>query len=388
MWSYALQPDFLARGEIDGREPHLPSEFHDFDNTGADRFRPQSGDIDQRQCGVGQWSVAVGPLGDNVVHLFVGGGCGQPAVGLDAGELILDVSVREMCVDRQIDSDLRFAGLVYRRSLELSHCLRHQLGVQVETDRTYVPRLHLAEHRSGSADLEVAEGQVETAAEVGVLADGFETAIGILGERLLGRVEEVGIGALTRPTDPSPELVQLCEAEQIRPLDDERVDLRQIQTGLDDGGGHQNVVFAAPEVEHHLLELAFGHLTVGNRAPGVGDQLPDPCHRPVDRLHSIVYVEHLPLPQHLPADRRRNCLLIEGPHVGEDRMAIFRSSSNVAHVADSGQGHLESSRDWCGGQREHVYPYAEPLDLILRLDSETLLLVDDEQSQILELDVL
>ena len=56
----------------------------------------------------------------------------------------------------------------------------------------------------------------------------------LLGQALLRGVEEVGVGTLRRTADAAPQLVELCEPEQIGTLHDEGVDLREIQSRLDD----------------------------------------------------------------------------------------------------------------------------------------------------------
>ena len=73
-------------------------------------------------------------------------------------------------------------------------------------------------------DLEVAHGDLEAAAKVGVLADGAKALVRRLGEHLVMRVEQVRVGTLTRATDPTAQLVELAEAEKISAGHHQRVD--------------------------------------------------------------------------------------------------------------------------------------------------------------------
>ena len=66
-------------------------------------------------------------------------------------------------------------------------------------------------------DLEVAHGDLEARAELGVLADGPQPLVGLLGEHPVGRVEEVGVGPLAGPADPAADLVELAQARAGRP---------------------------------------------------------------------------------------------------------------------------------------------------------------------------
>ena len=70
----------------------------------------------------------------------------------------------------------------------------------------------MAEQVARAADLEVAHRDLEAAAERGVVADRAQPLVGGLGEHLVGRVEQVGVGALAAAADPAAQLVQLTEA--------------------------------------------------------------------------------------------------------------------------------------------------------------------------------
>ena len=69
-------------------------------------------------------------------------------------------------------------------------------------------------------------------------------------------------------------------------------------------------------------------------------------------------------------------------------MAILGWSGQSRHLANSRHRHLERARD--GGSRhgENVHVGLELLECVLVLDTKTLFLVDDDESQVLELDVL
>ena len=82
-----------------------------------------------------------------------------------------------------------------------------------------------------------------------------------------------------RPTRPR-KLVHLAQAQQVGALDDERVDRRHVDAALDDGGAHQHVEAAFPEVDDDLLERTLVHLPVGDGDARLGHQLAQSCRRP------------------------------------------------------------------------------------------------------------
>ena len=116
-----------------------------------------------------------------------------------------------------------------------------------------------AEQVAGAADLEVLHRDRHAAAEVGVLGQRGEPLVGGLGERLLGRVEEVGVGPLAGPADaalqarPHPRCrVRKPAAEGARPgtCRDGRLDR------ADERRGNAR----AAEVLAHHYDAAFSYL--------------------------------------------------------------------------------------------------------------------------------
>ena len=128
-----------------------------------------------------------------------------------------DVVVRDVRVDRQLDLDLeqRSSGSPPAPPAVVGDGLADQPHVQVEADARDVAGLLAAEQVARAADLEVLHRDVHAGAQVGVLGDRGEPLVRGLGERLLRRVEEVGVAALAAPADPAAQLVQLGEAEGV-----------------------------------------------------------------------------------------------------------------------------------------------------------------------------
>ena len=73
--------------------------------------------------------------------------------------------------------------------------------------------------------------------------------------------------------------------------------------------------------------------------------------------------------------------------VGEHRRAIARRRLHQRHVAQAGERQVQRARDRRRREREHVGLQLELLEPLLVLHAEAVLLVDDDQSEIRELDV-
>ena len=79
---------------------------------------------------------------------------------------------------------------------------------------------------------------------------------------------------------------------------------------------------------------------------------------------------------------------VERRDEGAHGQPIDRRRGDQAHVAHAGQGELQGARDRRGGQRQHMDVGAQLLQPLLVGDAEMLLLVDDQETEVLELDAL
>ena len=122
--------------------------------------------------------------------------------------------------------------------------------------------------------------------------------------------------------------------------------------------------------------------------PGLGHEVADVAGHAVDVRDAVVHVEGLALAQELAAQRLADCGRIVLADVGEDGAAVGRWSVDHGEVPDAGQGHLQGARNGTGRQRQHVDALGHALHGLLVGHAEALLLVDDEETEVLELHVL
>ena len=77
---------------------------------------------------------------------------------------------------------------------------------------------------------------------------------------------------MVRASDAAPQLVKLRQAEAIGAVDDDGVRGRHVDAALDDGRAEQKIAALLIEVAHHALQLAFGHLAMGDPYARLGHQ--------------------------------------------------------------------------------------------------------------------
>ena len=372
-------------GRVDLGDAHVTALRDDLGDAELARLGAQAGHAEQRLELLGQLAVAVGQLLGQVLEILLGARRRQLAVRLEPQLVGVDVVHRDRRLDRQVDRHGHRLGAF--GLLVLLDRLGHHADVQVEADALDVPGLLVAEQVAGAAQLQVLHRHVESGAERRVLRDRRQAVVRLLGQRLGRIVQEVCVRALAAAADAPAQLVQLREAEAVGSVDDQRVRVGDIQTGLDDRRAHEHVDVAMPEVADDLVELLLPHLAVRDADARLGHELVDLRRRLRDVLHAVVHVEHLSPAQQLAAHRGRDLRVLVCADVSEHGKAVLRRRGQRGHLADAGHRHLQRARDGRGRQRQHVDVGAQGLERLLVLDAEALLLVDDDQTEILELDL-
>ena len=127
--------------------------------------------------------------------------------------------------------------------------------------------------------------------------------------------------------------------------------------------------------------MPYCHTGIRNFTPHEGFYL-------VDILDAVVDEEDLPVAAHLEVYRLADNIGIEAFHLGLHRIAVGRRRGDAAQVAGSHQRELQSSRYRRGGHRQRIDVGLQLAQLLFHGDTELLLLVNDEQTEIFEVDIL
>ena len=245
-----------------------------------------------------------------------------------------------------------------------------------------------AEQVARAAYLQVAHGQLEAGAELGVFPDRVEPAPSVLAERLALAVGEVCVCMLVAAPHAPADLVQLGKPQPVRVLDDEGVGVGDVHARLNDGGADQHVDFPLDHAVPDGGELLFAHLPVGHLHRRLRQGALDAVRRAVYRLDPVVQVVALPAPAELTAQRVHENALVVLQHIGGDGVPVQRRLFEHGHVPYAGQRHVQGAGYGRGGQRQHVYGLGQLFQVLLVRYAEALFLVHNQQAQVLELDVL
>ena len=118
--------------------------------------------------------------------------------------------------------------------LERGDALFEQLAVEFETNRGDVAALLRPQHVTGPSNLQVAHRDLKSAAQRRVLFYGAD-ALARLGQHSgMARNQKIGIRLMFVAPDPSAKLIEIAQPEPIRPIDDDRVGVRNVDAAFDD----------------------------------------------------------------------------------------------------------------------------------------------------------
>ena len=131
----------------------------------------------------------------------------------------------------------------------------------------------------------------------------------------------------------------------------------------------------------------LAHLPVGDGDPRARHDALDVIGDRLDGLDAIVDEKDLSAAIELARNALVDQPVVPRLDVGEHGRAIARRRLHQRHVAQAGERQMQRARNRRRREREHVGLQLELLEPFLVLDAEPMLLVDDDQSEIRELDV-
>ena len=302
---------------------------------------------------------------------------------LDLGRFVGHVVAGHVGVHRQVHAH-RLGALLGGVAGQQAHRLVDHADVELEAHSGHVPGLLVAEQVARSADLEIAHGDLEARAELGVVRQRGQSRARLLRQRrrATGRAgrrrrapESAPPGRGSGRAGPArarrPARRSGCSRSRCR--DRTRRSWCRRARRPRRAGTTASTFSSSPSA---IWPCATSHPRLGReRAHSLGGL--------VDRVHAVVQEEGLATARHLAPDRLGHEVLVVVAHVGLDRAPTLRRCLDHGDVAQAGQRHLQRARDRRGRQRQHVDLEPQLAQQLLLLDAEALLLVHDQQAQVL-----
>ena len=173
----------------------------------------------------------------------------------------------------------------------------------------------------------------------------------------------------------------------VRSLDNNRVGGWDIDTGFDNGRADQNVKTLMVEVVHHAFQFAFAHLPVTNGNPRFRHQLRQPFGGFLDVFHIVIEIVNLATAQHFTQNRLTYHQIVVFTNKGFDCQTARRWRGDDRQIAHAAHRHVQRTRDRRGGKRQNIHIGTHRFDTLFMTHAETVLFIDDQQSQIFQLHI-
>ena len=202
-----------------------------------------------------------------------------------------------------------------------------------------------AHKRTCASNLQVTHGNAHATAQILELVDCGQTLSCLFRQRQLRWEHKVRVCLLPASTNTALELVQLSQSQALRILDNQRVRMRVVNAGLNDGGGHQYVNLMLLEGEHDVFYLASAHLAVSHAHTSFRSRLLHASHCLINSGHAVGHVVHLTFSLQLTSNSCGNKVRIVLAHHHLNRLSARRWRQNQAHVTHATHGHLHGARN-------------------------------------------
>ena len=165
----------------------------------------------------------------------------------------------------------------------------------------------------------------------------------------VARQQQDGVGFFPGAAHTAAQLIEIRQAEAVGAVDEDGVGIGDIDAGLDDGGGKQDVGLALDEGVHDHFQLILVHLSVADEDARLRHQLGDAAAHHLDGFYPVVQEEHLAAALHFAADGVADDAFVIRANAGGNRHPVGRRGVNGGHVARSHQRHVKRARYGRGG---------------------------------------
>ena len=307
------------------------------------------------------------------------------AVEIHALSFVLNKVRGNPGIDLQIDEGFLRQARCFRLTLSLLNFFIQHAAVEIIANSLKMPGLFASEKIAGAADFQVAQGNAKAGAEFGKVADSRKTLARVFVEHAIRAVADVGVSLTLTATHAAADLVKLSEAEPVRILHYNGVNVGHVNARLDNRRADQKVKVPAGEAINRFFQPALRHLPVSIGDTRTGQSLSQFCCLSGQFTGVVVEIKDLAAAGYFAQDGLIDNALVILHHIGLNRASILRSFLKQGDIANAGEGHVQSSRDGGRRQCEHINVRVARFEHLLMVDPEALFFVDHEQAQIAEL---
>ena len=239
------------------------------------RHAADIGDVGKDLYLRGQFAVAVVQFVEHIDVFLMVLDPADSSVRIHPLSVVADILGRNIGVDVHFHNGLPDRRLLLGRrrflfSLDLLYLFFEHAAIEIVPDHVHLAVLFGAEKIAGTAHFHVAKGDPDAGTELGEIADCGQAFLGDFGQDFVAAVCDIGVGLPVGAAHAAFQLIELGEAEAVGVLDDHRVDVRHIDSGLDDRRADEDVRLMKNKALDDVFELVLAHLAVRVENPGAG----------------------------------------------------------------------------------------------------------------------
>ena len=313
----------------------------------GDLLKPKPRRRIAQQCNINQpfdrcrrFAETVDQLVDQVHSVFFGDNRRNLSVDINSLGEVFDIAFRDMRF--QLDVDQAFGSRTDFRCLALlfGDSLGQKTQIHVISDRLHMSMLAGPEDVSGTADLQVTQGNAKTGPEFGKLTNRVQPLGCNLGQDFAALEGKIGIGPAAGTPDSSAQLVKLGKSQPVGIFNNQRVAVGDIDTCFNDGCTDQNINFLFHQLPPDTGKGIFRHFAVGDRNPCLRDHLLDFACAGVDCFGIVVQVVGLTAAAQFFTQCFDDNAGIVFQYIGLNRVAVLGCFLDDAHIPYSAHRHI------------------------------------------------
>ena len=179
--------------------------------------------------------------------------------------------------------------------------------------------------------------------------------------------------------------MQVAQSETVGIIHDDGIGIGDIDAVLYDGSRKKQIIVVIDESHDDLLQFLRLHLSMTDGNAAVWHQFLDEQFQLSQFDDTVTDEEHLTITTHLKIDGISDHRLVEGDHLGLDRITVRRWRTHDTHIAGSHQRELQGSRNRGCTHGKGIHIHLQLAKLFLGRYTKLLLLINDQQSQVVPL---
>ena len=246
-----------------------------------------------------------------------------------------------------------------------------------------------SENLSGSTNLKISQGKLESSTKIGMLLKRDKSFFCIICKIRLC-ISEKTICFTVTPANSSSELMKRWESKILRIPYDDRICIREIDTIFNNGCGEENITFSFAKGKNMVLEFLSIHTSMhSSNTKRISRWFFDSYTDILDLFahhckgcNTIMKNNDLSISLDFPFDQSMNMFMIPWMNLCHNRLTLSRWSCKKRYFFDSRECHVEWSRNRRCREWKNINICFELIDFFFVHHAKLMLFINDKQTKV------